>query len=937
MKTVHTMFVPAILLLLLVFVAAPAIAQLTEGFETGLPTTAPTTETNYTLSSGIWSIMKGLQTTTKHGGTYALRLNSGNSGGAAYATAPALATVSTVTVWARGSGASTLTIQKSVNGGAFTTVASQAITSTYASYTITVNETGGNVRIRLQNSTSQTHYIDDIVITSSTPPAAVLTVNPTSRAFGNVVINTTSAEQTYALTGTSLTPASGNITITAPTGYQVSATTGSGFASSISVAYASSVLAAKTIYVRFAPIATQAYNGNISNAGGGATTVNVSVTGTGVTTATPALTVSPTSLSLGSVVVNTNSSEITYSIAGTYLTPASGNITITAPTAFQISATSGSGYASSIIVAYASSTLAAKTIYLRFTPTAVQSYSGNITNAGGGATAQNVAVSGSGVSTPPAGTYYVSPTGNDANSGSISAPLKNLQVAVNKMVAGDVVYLRGGTYYPDYMQDSVKTTIRITKSGTASSKMCIYAYPGETPILNFSSQPKAAGIRGILLSGNYWHIKGITIREAGDNGMKLEGNYNIIEKCIFCNNDDSGLQLGFGHVFADSHPGISSNDGSYCAYNDIVDCDSYLNYDTDNRGSDADGFSCKMHNGKKNRFIRCRSWDNADDAWDLYETDYPVYIIECWAWGSGRASNFNVVGGSFQGNGNGMKLGGNGSGGNSQGKHEVWYSFAFNNNKTTSVKGFDQNSHQGGVKIINCVSFGNGYDYMFETASGTREFYNDIAFGKIEIASGTIQGNNAIGTNPTKGWTNNVCSTFTAADFNSLTEANAKSARGSDGSLPTSFGRLVAGSVLIDKGTVVSNGNAELSDLGLPRASVGTNRDLGAYEYGGTPKASVEYTSGAPVAPYSFSLMPNYPNPFNPSTTIQFHVASEGPAILKVFNTLGQEVATLFSDIAEPGRLYSVQFRPGQLASGIYFSVLESGTERQVIKMTFMK
>jgi pectate disaccharide-lyase len=395
--------------------------------------------------------------------------------------------------------------------------------------------------------------------------------------------------------------------------------------------------------------------------------------------------------------------------------------------------------------------------------------------------------------------------------------------------------------------------------------------------------------------------------------------------------------LGFGHVFADSHPGISSNDGSYCAYNDIIDCDSYLNYDTDNRGSDADGFACKMHNGKKNRFIRCRAWDNSDDAWDLYETDFPVYMIECWAWGSGRASNFNVVGGSFQGNGNGIKLGGNGTGGNSKGKHEAWYCFAFNNNKTTSVKGFDQNSHQGGVKLINCVAFGNGYDYMFETASGVREFYNDICFGRIELASGTIQGNNAIITNPDAGWTNNVCSTFTTADFNSLTEANAKSARGADGSMPTSFGRLVAGSVLIDKGTVVSNGNAELSDLGLPRAYVGANRDLGAYEYSGTPKLSAEYASGTPVAPYSFNLLPNYPNPFNPSTTIQFHVASEGPAVLKVYNALGQEVATLFSSTAEPGRLYSIQFQAERLASGMYFSVLESGLERQVRKMIFVK
>jgi hypothetical protein len=1039
------MYTLAVLFLFLVFTVTPAVAQLTEGFETGLPTSAISTPTDYTLSSGVWTIMKGLRNTTKHGGIYALRLNSGASGGASYATAPALATVSTVSFWARGSGASTMTLQKSVNGGTYTTVASQKITSSYASYTITVNETGGNVRIRFQNSTSQTHYIDDVVISGGTAlpalsvnptssaygnvvinatsqktytlsgsalspasgnititapsgyqvstasgsgfassitiaytggalpartiyvnftPTAVqsyngnitnagggattvneavtgtgiaassptLTVSPTSLAYGNVVINTTS-QKTYTLSGSALSPASGNITITAPTGYQVSTASGSGFASSITIAYTSGALSARTIYVNFTPTAVQSYNGNITNAGGGATTVNVAVSGTGVASLPATITVSPTSLSFGNIVINTTSAEQTYTLSAANLTPASGNITITAPTAFQVSATSGSGFATSITIAYTSGTLSARSIYARFTPTAVQSYSGNITNAGGGATTQNVAVSGSGVSTPPAGTYYVSPSGNDANSGSISAPLKNLQVAVNKMVPGDVVYVRGGTYYPDYKQDGAKTTIRLTASGTAANKMCIYNYPGETPILNFRDQPKAVSVRGVQLNGNYWHIKGITFTEAGDNGMKLEGNHNIIEKCTFSYNDDGGLQLGFGHVFADSHPGISSNDGSYCAYNDIIDCDSYLNYDTDNRGSDADGFACKMHNGKSNRYIRCRAWDNSDDAWDLFETDYPVYIIECWAWGSGRASNFNVVGGSFQGNGNGIKLGGNGTGGSSKGKHEVWNCFAFNNNKTTSVKGFDQNSHGGGVKLVNCVAFGNGYDYMFETASGVREFYNNIAFGRIELASGTTQGNNAIITNPDQGWTNNVCSTFTTADFNSLAEAEAKKPRGADGSLPTSFGRLVASSVLINKGTVVSNTNSELSGLGLPRAYTGSAPDLGAYEYGLAKGVG-------PVADVNvmreYQLRQNYPNPFNPTTMIAFSLAEDSRVSLKVYDMLGREVATLVNGFWTAGD-HQVPFDASRLSSGLYIYRLQTGNMTLVKKMTLMK
>ena len=51
----------------------------------------------------------------------------------------------------------------------------------------------------------------------------------------------------------------------------------------------------------------------------------------------------------------------------------------------------------------------------------------------------------------------------------------------------------------------------------------------------------------------------------------------------------------------------------------------------------------EMHNGKGNRFIRCRAWRNGDDAWDLYETDYSVTLIECWAWQSGKAEDHTWV------------------------------------------------------------------------------------------------------------------------------------------------------------------------------------------------------------------------------------------------------------------------------------------------------
>ena len=90
-------------------------------------------------------------------------------------------------------------------------------------------------------------------------------------------------------------------------------------------------------------------------------------------------------------------------------------------------------------------------------------------------------------------------------------------------------------------------------------------------------------------------------------------------------------------------------------------------------------------------------------------------------------------------------------------------------------------------------------------------------------------------------------------------------------------------------------------------------------------------------APYEFVLSQNYPDPFNPSTIIQFTIPSNGRAVLKVFNLLGQEVATLFDGEALAGTNHQVQFNGSNLASGIYFSRLEFGGKMQVKKMLLLK
>jgi hypothetical protein len=87
----------------------------------------------------------------------------------------------------------------------------------------------------------------------------------------------------------------------------------------------------------------------------------------------------------------------------------------------------------------------------------------------------------------------------------------------------------------------------------------------------------------------------------------------------------------------------------------------------------------------------------------------------------------------------------------------------------------------------------------------------------------------------------------------------------------------------------------------------------------------------------AFSLGQNYPNPFNPSTEIGFTVEATDHATLIVYNSLGQEVAKLFDDIAVEGQDYTVRFEGTGLASGLYFCRLQSGKQSDMKRMVLLR
>lgn len=461
--------------------------------------------------------------------------------------------------------------------------------------------------------------------------------------------------------------------------------------------------------------------------------------------------------------------------------------------------------------------------------------------------------------------YYLAPDGT-GNGMTIDKPFGDPIKAFAALKAGDVLYVRGGTYY-------LSQTIKVNQTGTADKRICVFAYPGDTerPVFDFSGQPRststeAASYRGVMhnIGANYWHYRGLDFCHAADNGMKLEGSYCVVELCRFYGNEDTGLQQGFGK---DSKGNNTRNtEFKYGRYNIIVNCDAYDNHDPWTNGGNADGFAIKLYPGPGNEFHGCRAWHNSDDGWDLYYTVFPIVVDNCWVLNNG----FD------KGNANGFKMGGCKQGGTSTGAHVFKNCIAAFHAK----KGFDQNHHREGSYLINDLSFGNGINYgynMEEPDYGNWVLRNCVGFAygsqKMERNSAftiapdidyctwtTLDHTNPMGEKASSNGTSysKTIGNY-ASEYEDLSYETAIGDRQENGELPLKFGRLKAGSKLIDTATPIADfktvdahktaydyaDNAPQNwsvTLNIPY--VGKAPDYGPYEFGGNDNA---YTLQMPV------------------------------------------------------------------------------------------
>lgn len=314
---------------------------------------------------------------------------------------------------------------------------------------------------------------------------------------------------------------------------------------------------------------------------------------------------------------------------------------------------------------------------------------------------------------------YVSPSGTAGAAGSFSAPT-TLASAITRVQPGGVIWVRGGTYTL-----SSQITVNRGNNGTSEAlRKQIFAFrlpdgTEEVPVLDFSSQPygstsSVSNPRGLMLGGDWWHVRGLTVKGAADNGIYVGGNHNIVERCRTHLCRDSGVQVSR----------FSSSDATidlWPSYNLILNCESWDNYDSPpNDGENADGFACKLTSGPGNIFRGCVAHHNIDDGWDLFtKTDTgpigSVIIDRCIAHSNGTLTDGTS---NVNGDRNGFKLGGDGI----PVVHTVTRSLAFGNGKN----GFTWNSNPGAIIMVNNLAFDNAEGNYNFTAAGP-QFYSNVS------------------------------------------------------------------------------------------------------------------------------------------------------------------------------------------------------------------
>jgi pectin methylesterase-like acyl-CoA thioesterase len=616
----------------------------------------------------------------------------------------------------------------------------------------------------------------------------------------------------------------------------------------------------------------------------------------------PIITTSATGIYFGRVDMETTSSERTFSVTGYYLSPAADNITVTAPSHFEVSLTSGSGFASSVQVPYTGSNLSTTTVYVHFvapTVSAATMYSGTLTVSGGGAASQNVSLSGK--STVP----------NSALGANLvvaldgSGDYTTIQAAVNAIpsshtgISPYVVFIRQGWYYEKVTIPSSVSDVKFIGEERDSTILDYDDYVGKNGLGTSTCQTLQINSSNVTFQNmtiqdtvTVERAVAVNIGSAVDKVKFLDCNlyghqdtyylwncYRVYHKnCKITGSVDFIFGNGIA-VFDSCQIVVNRNGGVITA----AGTGSNLKYGIVFRHCTLASDSIGFDGSPVGTFYLGRPWQNNPRT---------VYL-ECFEPATLNADGWTTMSVS-----------------------PTLYA-----EYDCSGPGVSATRANGGT--IMSKSDAVSYYYLSSIFDASSKTDSPFADSWIPLSD------SALVLLPVELTTFSATANLHTVTLSWKTATEVNSARFE---VERAQSNASASSALVWEkvGSVNASGYSnspkqysfteEVKQIGSFKYRLKTIDNDGTYQYSSTVDVTIS-------TPQKFSVSQNYPNPFNPSTVIAFSIAADSHVVLELFSVSGQKIATLINENRAANTYdYELNMNKYNLPSGIYFYRL-SGTD----------
>ena len=926
---------------------------------------APTTQASAFLFTGIQLSQMVASWTNGNGSGRIVKINTENN-----FTDPVSGISPTANSVYAGSGEQVI-----YNGSGNTvTVTGLAGGTTYYFRAYEYNGTGSSIIYNTATATDNPK--SQATLSAGTPNITVGSIT----GFGNQTVNTISAEKSYSVSGSALTD---NISIVPPSGFEVSLGSGTGFIATnpIVLTQSGGTVSSTTVYVRFVPSAVTTYSGNIIQTSTGAAAQNVAVSGTGISVSNPA---SFSATASGTTQINLTASAnaadnniiVVYNNNGTFSVPTDGAASGNTGDAFAGGTILYKGSAGSL--SSHTGLLPNQTVYYKaFSFDASNYYSSGLTaNATTAALSAPVSNSAASITNNSFMANWQPVTGAESYRLDVWSNYNNIQLLsenFNLCSAGSIASPDGADISAslnNYLQSNNWTGYSIYQAGGAiklgtSSKLGYIVTPtidlsgnSGNATLNFDLQKYGTDATSIQV---YHAANGIDFAQVGGD---ITAPVSFTTQSVNITGGTANSKIKIAAKNTNNYRYYLEN--LSIGYQQLVYLSNYQDKTVSGTSQVVDGLSagttyyyrvrayCPTSTSTNSSTISLTTADNSQSAPVTAGTNQVVSVPAAGNSGIGEIVFANVTTGDniLVSRFNTIPVSPTGIVGNTSNYRwiiEPGNGLVYNQSEGYTLR-FEL-SQIGNAGIAELADGDNTSISLYKRSTpGSGDFTNVGALTYHRNGTDGNQSDDYL----TSGLITSGFSEFAfgssnnilpveLSSFASTVKNNAVTLSWSTATEKSNYGFNVERSTdktnWVKIGFVNGNGNSnspknysftdKSSNSGKMYYRLKQVDTDGKYEYSKTIEADLGL-------PKTYELSNNYPNPFNPSTTIRFSLPEKQNVKITVFNTLGQKVAEILNGEMEAG-VHEINFNASNLTSGIYIYTMNAGKFTQTKKMMLIK